>query len=128
MGVQLVLIEPGFSTADASRPTFDYSDREYLQVIFDDWREEQVVVLFREVVAVKWQTAESLSTGERDDSSYEVLNSPWLAVHREQGLIEASSDLHHYKFNFNAVGELEVLCAGFRIEGSDKSQQRFWNK
>jgi len=52
-----------------------------------------------------------LGPGERNDEVYEILNSQWLEAHRKENAIEPLELQRHFKLNFNACGQLEVLAA-----------------
>jgi len=72
-------------------------------------RPQVVEILFVGSVAFRW---ESFHGSERDDATYEVLDSQWLAEHDKNGnLLGGLSDYRHLKLNFNEEGTtLEVLC------------------
>lgn len=108
-------IDPGFSTADAEYPEIKQEDGD-LTLRFKDWQENTVEVFFGEAIAFKWQMAESLLANERDDCSYEIEESEWLELHRKQGEFGPSEDFKHYKFNFNAIGQFEVLALCYTVK------------
>jgi len=95
-----------FSTADAERPVIEYRDGR-LTLQFVDWREQPVTVHFPNVVAFHWQDEANLPPGVRDDMTYELLDSPWVAELEELGAI--FGEHHHYKICFNACGVLDVV-------------------
>ncbi|WP_415889829.1 hypothetical protein ACMXYV_00485 [Neptuniibacter sp. SY11_33] len=107
-------IEPGFSTADAEYPVIRQEDGD-LTLCFKDWQENSVEVFFGDVIAFKWQMVESFLANERDDCSYEIEGSEWLDLHRKQGEVE-SEEYKHYKFNFNAIGQFEVLALCYIVK------------
>lgn len=109
------LIQSGFSTADAEYPQIHQEDGDVI-LRFKDWQEKEVEVFFADPIAFKWQMAESFHKEERDDSSYEILNSEWLALHLKQGGISESEEYRHYKFNFNGCGQFEILCLSFTVK------------
>jgi hypothetical protein len=95
--------------ADADFPRLVYDENE-LWVSFRDWRENEVEVRFPNCYAVRWQTAFLLLPGERDDEVFEIANSDWLALHREQEAVAPEESMRHFRLNFNAWGQLEVLA------------------
>jgi hypothetical protein len=99
----------GVSIADAEAVTLAY-DGSSLLLNFTDWRELPRAVRFSDTVAFKWQRAEEVRSGERDDDAHAVNGSAWLAFHRHQN--EATPEHRHLKLNFNAAGTLEVVCLG----------------
>ena len=110
-----IILEPGFSTADADYP--DICDTEAgLLVKFNDWQENNIEVLFSEAIAFKWQLIETFIEGEEYDRCHEIENSMWLKEHYKQGELEKNESYKHYKFNFNACGQLEVLASGFSFK------------
>ncbi len=52
------LIQPGFSSADAKEPEINLKG-EVLTMRFKEWNGHSVEVLFSDVLAFRWQTAES---------------------------------------------------------------------
>ena len=108
------LLNPGFSTADAEYPEL-VAVAGTLHVKFKDWQERLVKVQFNEVCAFRWQEAESLLPGEPYDGSCEVRASEWAARHASQGGVSAEVELRHLRFNFNACGQLEVLCVSYAL-------------
>ncbi len=106
------LIETGFPTADSEYPVV-VADGGTLTLKFEDWQEKAIEVYLGEPVAYKWQMAESLWIGERNDSCYEVDNSTWLAAHVGQEIVSEEEKYKHYRFNFNENGNLEVLAIGY---------------
>ncbi len=101
----------GFTVADGERVRLLYIEDDYtLIVCFTDLEDEEVCFMCSNTLAFQWQRAEYfLSNEERDDSAYEVCDSAWLRIHREQGY--AYHNHRHFKLNFNAAGILEILCA-----------------
>jgi len=108
-------IDPGFSTADAESVSLLLKKRTGI-LEFIDWREHPVRVTLENVVALKWQEADSSGPEDRDDLPYEIVNSGWLKEHLVQHVVEEKEEHKHYKFCFNAAGVLEVICSGIRIE------------
>ena len=113
------LREP-FSTADAEYPQVT-SERGCLRVVFRDWQEKVITLLFHDVAAYSWDDGDaSVDTNHRDDCSYVVHNSPWLARHREVGNLLPSEDHRHYKLCFNAAGVLQVLASRLEVLAEPK--------
>lgn len=109
------LIHPGFSTADAEYPEIHQEEGDVV-LRFKDWRENEVEVFFADPIAFKWQMAESFHDGERDDSSYEIVESDWLDLHIRQGVVSGSEEYKHFKFNFNGCGQFEILALSYSIK------------
>jgi len=102
-------VDPGFSTADAEYPEL-HSTTGGLRVTFRDWREQLVSIEFIDVCAFRWQEAGALLPNEPYDGSCELFESEWLDAHVRGGAIPPGSAHRHLRFNFNACGQLEVLC------------------
>ena len=107
-------LQPGFSTADAEYPELRLIGG-VLSVKFQDWTERTVQVQFNEVCAFRWQEAENLLEGEPYDGACEVMQSEWLKRHVEAGSVSPDSGYRHLRFNFNACGQLELLCTSFSV-------------
>lgn len=103
------LLNTSFSTADAEEPKFYYDDR-VLILEFTDWNERQIKIKFHESVAVKWQETDSPGPQDRNDRTYEILNSNWLNEHLSQRMIEPVECHKHFKLCFNACGVFEVIA------------------
>jgi hypothetical protein len=106
------IAEVSFSTADADPPNITFDDSGVLSLEFRDWREKMVRLKFAEVVGFKWDEGD-LHQGERDDVTYEIINSRWLRSLKEHNL--AGDEHRHYKLCFNASGNLEVLFTELEI-------------
>jgi hypothetical protein len=109
--MRYVEVNLGVSTADADNVDlhFDGSD---LVLSFVDWQEVPRQLIFHDVLAFRWQDFDE--TGIRDDATYEVLESEWLAQQADlQGVKAAVENYTHYKLCFNAAGVLDVL--GWRL-------------
>jgi hypothetical protein len=107
----------GISTADAEgvEMHFDGGD---LVLSFMDWQEVPRQLIFREVLAFRWQDFDE--TGIRDDTTYEVLESEWLAQQADlQGVNADLGNYAHYKLCFNAIGILDVLARRLTPEPED---------
>ena len=109
----------GFSVADASSPRLNLADQ-VLTVTFTDWREQSITLVCQDTVAVRWQEAERQVDNERDDDTFVVSNSTWLAEHESRGLLWGAKPFRHLKLNFNAAGTLEVLCTTTAVEVSPR--------
>jgi hypothetical protein len=113
------LREP-FSTADAEYPQVT-SERGCLRVMFQDWQEQVVTLLFRDVAAFSWDDGDAaIDANHRDDCSYIVHDSPWLARHCEVGTLTPSQDYLHFKLCFNAAGVLQVLASRMEVLAEPK--------
>jgi hypothetical protein len=108
MPVEYVQLSEGFSTADADLPSLTF-DGGTLVFRFSDWQERLITIHFADAVAFRWQVEAQLPPDIRDDASYEVINSPWVAELAELGAAPAES--HHYKLCLNAVGVLDVIAS-----------------
>ena len=101
-----------FSTADSGSPVLTYKQGQ-LHVSFLDWREQEVVLTFRDVAAFSWDDGEaSLVAAHRDDASYTVSGSDWLKRHIDVGTIKSGEGYSHFKLCFNAAGVLQVISTG----------------
>mgnify|MGYP001310083759 CR=1 FL=1 len=108
-----------FSTADADFPEIHQIDGDLI-IRFKDWQELNVGVFFADPIAFKWQMADNFYKGERDDCCYEIIKSSWISEHIKQGEISETEEYHHYKFNFNTCGQLEVLAISYTEIDSSK--------
>jgi hypothetical protein len=106
------LIQPGFTTADASYPSITF-ERGDLVLSFVDWRDRYVNVTFRNVCRFEWSDEpDDHFEGEPHDGSCVVRNSRWIPR-----VAETSSK--HFRVNFNASGgRLDIACPGFEINES----------
>lgn len=110
MPLRFKLIDPGFSTADTEYPSFEFRDGD-LTLEFIDWQEQAIRVVFHDVAGMQWNDeAEFHGDDIRDDSSYEVCESEWLAKHISLGTFSESEGYRHFVLCFNAAGVLDVLC------------------
>ena len=97
-------VKLGFSTADADHPSMTYNAGD-LALMFRDWQEQQVCVIFRGVSRFEWtDEPDDYFDGEPYDGACLVLDSGWPPQH-------ARSTCKHYRLNFNACGgRLDVAC------------------
>src|SRR5204863_226416 len=96
----------GVSTADAERVALRMEGGD-LHLSFVDWKEQPRSLIFREVLAHRWQELDE--PVPRDDTTFEALDSPWLA--RQANLQGVAPDGYaHYVLCFNACGVLDVLA------------------
>ena len=105
-------LQTSFSTADASYPEL-HSVGGNLHLRFKDWRERDVHVTFHDVIAFKWQQADE---GLLQDDACEVIDSTWLDQFIQADTIPPDSGHRHLCFNFNASGQLDVICMRFAEE------------
>jgi len=96
----------GVHTADAEKVEVSYSN-DTLVLRYVDWHEEPKFVEFKETLAFRWQELDDVTT-PRDDMTYQVKNSQWLAS--QVSGIPARDGFAHYKLCFNACGVLDILC------------------
>jgi hypothetical protein len=107
--MRYVEVDLGVSTADAEKVDVHFGDGD-LVLTFVDWQDAPRRLVFREVLAFRWQDFDE--TGIRDDTTYEVVESEWLARQAElQGV--SMENYAHYKLCFNVLGTLDVL--GLRL-------------
>jgi len=109
------VIDPGVSTADADYPKLCQVD-DNLNVTFTDWRELEVEIIFVNAIAFRWHMVEEYIQGEEYDRCHIIENSKWLENHYKQKVVDASESYNHYKFNFNACGQLDVLAGEIKIK------------
>ena len=108
-------VDLGISVADGEDLKLSYVGDD-LVGSFKDWREVMTVFRCSEVIAFRWQPIEYFREDERDDSTYEIIDSEWVREHEEQGMIGSANAVRHFKLNFNAIGCLEVICAEVKKE------------
>lgn len=108
MHTQYIETTLGFSSADTEnvRVSFDGSD---LSLTFTNWQEEAQIYSFIDVLGFKWDEQFD-EVGIRDDTTYEVLESPWLKRQVELTCVNNADQYAHYKVCFNTQGVLDVLC------------------
>lgn len=97
----------GWPVADAEGVEV-HTDRGDLVLRFVDWQERPVEHRFVDMLGFRWAGRPSVEV-PRDDMSYEVVGSAWLANEAADDRC-APEDLVHYVLCFNACGVLEVLC------------------
>jgi hypothetical protein len=94
----------------SGHPTLTF-ERGQIKLSYADWKEQQVQLMFRDVIAFSWDEGDAASSVEhRDDLSYTVAGSEWLQRHLAVGVIESVEEYRHYKLCFNAAGVLQVLA------------------
>lgn len=96
----------GVHTADAEEVEISYSDGT-LVLRYVDWKEEAQSANFPDTLAFRWQETDDVTT-PRDDTTYKVANSSWLAS--QISGIPAQNEYVHYKLSFNACGVLDIIC------------------
>ena len=109
-----VKLSAGFSVADADQPCLSLDDNE-LVVAFREWTEDEIELRFLECYAVRWQAVITRRNNLACDEVYEVRNSAWLALHRSEGAIEVGEPQRHFRLNFNAWGQLDVLAGRMEL-------------
>jgi len=107
----------GFIVADAEDLTFSFDLDGRLTLEFIDWQQNQIKVIFKDVIGFRFQEAEYYSDekNERLNGTYIIQESRWLSEHQSQGACSASETYYHYKMNFNAAGICEVLSSSFEV-------------
>jgi hypothetical protein len=118
MSEKAAMLEPGFSVADATYPTFRLRDGEVV-LEFTDWRDRPVRIRFTNAAGVRWQELDSAGPEERDDAVFEIIESIWLAEYLRKGARTPADDLRHYRLCFNAAGVLDVLATSMKVEDAD---------
>jgi len=114
-------VEPvnlGFSVADAERVSIRYDGD--LHLTFRDWQGHEVAYTFYDVLAFRWGTGSTVAT-PRDDQSYVVPTSEWLATECRLDDANVSANCH-YILCFNSYGptiskSLEVLARRHDVAG-----------
>jgi hypothetical protein len=104
--VEYVRRNLGIHTADGERVRITFDGN--LVVSFVDWHEEPRELTLCDVLAFRWQELDDPAV-PRDDETYEVVDSGWLARQAELHAVSAA-DFAHYMLCFNACGVLDVLC------------------
>jgi len=105
-------INLGFVTADGESPIIHYDGGE-LRFRFTDWHESPVEFIASGVLHFAW-TDELFEPDIREDSTYEVLDSPLVAKYRQFNIVSADATLRHFKLCFNAQGVFDVVCEQIR--------------
>ena len=96
----------GVAVADAEQVALRY-ERGALILEFIDYRDRPQRVTFDDVLAFRWQELDDSSV--RDDLTYEVVGSEWLARQAYLSSV-AAGDYAHYMLCFNTGGVLDLLC------------------
>jgi hypothetical protein len=104
--VRYVPCTPGVNTTDADRVAIQFDGGD-LRLSFVDWQERPRAVMFRNVLAFRWQEPEEPLPAE--SGTFEAVDSPWLD---RQARIQSvpSEGFQHYVVCFNASGVLDVLA------------------
>ena len=104
--MELVARDLGIVTADAEHVRLSF-DAGALVLSFVDMHDRPRELTFTGVLGFRWQEFDE--GGVRDDQTYEVVGSSWLARQAELQAV-AVGDYAHYMLCFNACGVLDVLC------------------
>src|SRR3954470_16302827 len=106
--MELSAFSLGFPVGDGEGIELQFAGGDLL-LRFTDWREQPVEHRFVEALAFRWSARSTVET-PRDDATYQVLDSAWLAD--EVGLegYSTATDFAHYVLCFNAAKVLEVVC------------------
>jgi hypothetical protein len=120
----LVARDLGIVTADAEQVRLQF-DAGALVLSFADMHDRPRQLTFADVLAFRWQELDEAGlvnhearapegrAGVRDDQTYEVVGSAWLARQAELQAVSVG-DYAHYMLCFNACGVLDVLCRRVR--------------
>jgi hypothetical protein len=97
----------GIHTADAEQVSVQFSAGD-LHLSYVDWQEQPRSATFQDVLGFRWQELDDADV-PRDDTTFEVVDSPWL---NQQAKLQAAraEDYAHYTLCFNACGVLDVLA------------------
>jgi hypothetical protein len=95
----------GVNTADGERVHLSFDGD--LLLSFVDWCEQPCQATFRDVLAFRWQELDAKVP--RDDTTYEVVDSDWLAHQAKLQALDPAAFVH-YLLCFNACGALDVIC------------------
>lgn len=99
-------IDIGVSLADAESVQLLYRFGD-LVVRYTDWQENEQEKKFHDVLAFRWQEFDN--DAPRNDTSYEVVNSSWLAAQARAHEVDPTYYIH-VRACFNENGVLDVLC------------------
>lgn len=100
-----------FPVADTDQISFSYVGSSL--VMRARAGDDDCKVVFHGTEAFRWQSADPvLLPGESEDGAYEIIDSAWLDLHRSQHALSPDEQYRHLKINFNAEGELQVICYG----------------
>lgn len=96
----------GVATADGENVNLRYDGNDLI-LAFTDWQERPQGLIFRDVLAFRWQELDE--EGVQNDRTYEVVDSPWL---QSQAVLQAvpASEFAHYTLCFNGSGVVDVLA------------------
>ena len=98
----------GVHTADAEQVEFVFAANS-LKLRFVDWQDQPRELVLPEALAFRWQEYDG-DAAPRDDTTYEVVGSQWLADQQPHNASPLSGQFRHYKLCFNACGTLDVIC------------------
>lgn len=120
MGERTEVINLGFVVADGEAPKLTLG-KQQLTMEFLDWRDSRVTVHFADCLALRWQEAERfVDEADPYDSTVLIHDSEWLREHERQGHTHMGGrQFRHLKLNFNAAGQLDVLCTSLDVESEE---------
>jgi len=102
----------GFSTADGEHPVIHYEGGE-LHFRFTNWQESPVEFVASGVLHFAWSD-ELFEQGLREDTTYEVFDSPLVERLRDCNAVPSNTPLRYFKLCFNAQGVFDVVCKEIR--------------
>lgn len=105
--MKVIPAEFPFSVADGEQICLSFAHDD-LVLRFVDWHENQVEHRFAEVLAFRWSARTTVET-PRDDSVFEVIESPWLLDEVRLEGHATPEDFVHHVLCFNASKVLEVI-------------------
>ena len=106
MSEVLRMVDLGIVSADAESVQLLYQFGD-LFLRYTDWQKVEREKKFHDVLAFRWQ--EFTDDAPRNDVSYEVENSGWLALQATAQEVE-SANYAHFRICFNQNGVLDVLA------------------
>jgi hypothetical protein len=106
--VRYVEANLGISTADAGEVVIGFEDG-CLRVSFVDWREQPQSITFPDTLAFQWRGEAEDSSIPRDDTTFELVESPLLCSQAAAHAVPAP-EYAHYVLCFNAVGVLDIVA------------------
>ena len=99
------------STADCGLPEISFAGDE-LVLRFKNWREDEHVFTFRDVIAYHWQDAMPLPRGVSWERAYEVTSSPWIARLAGTEAVTRGVAYRHWLFCFHPIEAAFEVLAG----------------